>query len=262
MGLSYLYYPSFGRGRRNNYAGAIAGYIYAAHLNGAALDAPIRLSPKKLSILYHTDPETIRTAIRRLCAGSVRLKPLLEYTGRSEYRLTPLGFQLIENDTPQYFKVADLLLPDFTPKLAAVKNTKAEHPAAAAKWWGMSLKQWYKLNKQVRKLQNADSRMTKSGYRGESKTDTGVSQKRVQRRPKAGTGETHPQYRACSDIDRSRRFTRTREERPISIPKETEHGPDCVCEKCFLSNNTRSLEFVLGPQKKVKENHLHLQYRA
>ena len=241
MGQSYRYYPTFGHGRRNDYAGAIAGYINAAHLQGAALVAPIHISPKNLAKKYHTKPENIRTALRRLCVENGRFEALLERTGRSEYRLTPLGIQLIENDTPQYFYVADLVLQGFTPKLSAVKNTNAIYPAAAAKWWGVSIQQWYKLKKQVRELQKAITGATESGYRRESKADTGASPRRIQGRQKADTGATQTQYKGCNDDDKSRSYTRARERMPVLIPKETEHGTQCVCEVCFVKLNRRLL---------------------
>lgn len=180
----YLYFPSFGRGRRNNYAGALAGYIYAVLQNDATLDASVRVSPTRLANKYHTNPEIIRTALRCLCTDSLRFRALLERTGHSRYRLTPLGIQFYLNDKPQLFNVADLYLPGFTPKLAAVQNTKAKYPAAAAKWWGVTIKQWYKLLKQVEYLQKPDTGASPNWIQGRVQIGYRSYRKWIQGRPR------------------------------------------------------------------------------
>ncbi len=107
-----------------------------------------------------------------------------------------------------------------------------------------------------------DATATKSGYRGESKADTGTSPKRMQEQQKADTGATHPQYIDCSDVDRSPPIdARAREVWEIPMPQETEHGPQCVCEKCF-EKNIRRLKVNLDPPKTVEEIHQHPLYRA
>ena len=223
---TYYFLPSFGRGRRNDYAGAIGGYIYGVYRHDASLDEPFRLSLKDLARNLKTDRETIRTALKRLCAETTRFRPLLEKTGRNKYRLTSEGVRLIKTDNVQSFVKADLAL-GLTPKLAAVKNTNAEHPAAAAKWWGISLRQWFRLKNRLQGSPvKADTGVTEVGRRVQSKADTGV---------------TRTQKKDCSTLTKMPGFTRapTHEEKRLSHDKLKNyimtpgHRPLCTCETCM-----------------------------
>ena len=223
---TYYFLPSFGRGRRNDYAGAIGGYIYGVYRQDASLDEPFWLSPTKLAGNWETDRETIRTALKRLCAETARFSPLLEKTGRNMYRLTSEGVRLIKTDNVQSFVKAYLAL-GWTPKLAAVKNTNAEHPAAAAKWWGLEIRQWYYLRKRVQTAPvKADTGCTVIGRRGQSKADTDCTQ---------------TQYKDCSNLTKMPSLTRapTHEEKRLSRDKLKNyimtpgHSPLCSCETCM-----------------------------
>ena len=167
----YHYLPSFGQGRRNDYAGAIGGYIVALHRNDVSLDEPIRLSPTKLAKNFETDPETIRTALERLCSETARFKTLLEKMGRSEYRLTPEGVRLVRDGKTLSFSVIDLVFGD-TPKESAIKNTDAVYPGTAAKWLEVSVRQWYRIRKRTQVSPKKWKRsLSKSGYMCHTETE-------------------------------------------------------------------------------------------
>lgn len=208
---TYHYLPSFGRGRRNDYAGAIGGYIYARHRDGASLDEPFRLSPRDLARNYETDSESIRTALKRLCTETVRFKPLLEKTGRSEYRLTPEGVCIVENEKSQSFSVVDLVF-GLTPRESAIKNTKAKYPAVAARWWGVKLRQWYNMKKRIQvTLEKADTGYTQQ-------PDTGYTESGHRLHPRADTGCTQTQKEGCSILPEKNSLTPAYAcgERPVS----------------------------------------------
>lgn len=233
MPKKYRYYPSFGRGRRNAYAGAVGGLFHAhTKIYKKTLDDPLKISPSKYAIKWHTTHEMVRNALRSLRSNEGRSTALIEHVGRCRYIPTDAGRHALLFTLPQLFDPDELLVEGMTPELAAVKTTVAslKYPGKRAKVWGVSIRQWYRLEK---RLQVSPIKAV---------VDDFISGDWCQ--PESVTEVTHTQYEEVVREKKDRPSTThahtTREQGPVSIETERSkkyevtpgHG-FCSCETCM-----------------------------